>query len=513
VGNDMIRNLILTFIISWTFLSPLAYSQESTIDRLSSAEAAIEQRAKGILSELDPNALVQVKLLSSKKKILLPGVGMLLDRNTEIEIKNSIIEMSVYTELDPFPKDVDGFLRQGLKLGNSDLRIRYKKLPESILGAKASRKALEVKLAQSEREKTKDLVEGSASYLGDRLFPYFLGSFALLALVFSGIAWILRSGITTSLASLGQLVSKAFSGAVESGGQYIAEPRIQEKRENGFQVPTSFSAHGMGSTIDDFDSLSLESLEAIFSDAYWCEEDAYASYVWRGLRGDRRAGLINSQKVDSSFFDYIVSVDPVPSTFHQHPYYAAPKSFFWTSQEDVAKWLRGAPQGYHVLSPMRKKNLSLALEERIKILESPLKATNIEPPAAKSTFRKLPSSEPLIELNSSDEAYLFRNIQSIHGGHVHYYKTWIWIMKLGAEARADIWRKYSAQEIASSLTGPKPFLDWVLKDLPESKSKLVEAYLLKSAGSKSSHIFSEVYEDIRGRVSDSNQNSSKKAAA
>lgn len=500
-------------ILKFTTLGLLGFSVVATqsqasdqLATLAQLESQLEDRAKKIIYAIDNKAVVIVKVKTKEKNMNLPGLGMREGTDIPVIIESSTINIDVYSALQPFPRDFDSILRRGLRLKSSDIRISYRQIPDSLKTAHADaesavQEAKDTEIAAAS-ERSRTLVESSTSNIAAQIFPvfvYFCIGVTALALL---LTWLLRGGLSSGLASL----EKALQALVQNSSKQSSP---QEFRESTTKTPRRGEFHSLESKlqnqskVDAISNLETASLVSLFADAYWCEEDQYASYLWAKLDSPKRSEVIEESPLPQGYYSYISSLDPEELNFHAHPWYLRPALGSATvSNLDLVSALKSSPGFYSAVSPMRKPHLKIPLKARLQWIEASSRSKEMQDldsilPKTKSPLRILPQSESVIELSLEDEEFLFASIDGMPRNNIDVCQSWVWAKVLRPDERQSIWSDYTAQEIAEALEAPTVFVQWLLAELPKTKSELISAYIQKVAPSKESPIYKEIFSRIR----------------
>ncbi len=450
-------------------------------------ESTVEQRVLNTLRDFDHDAIVNVDMKQKQIQLSMPSANLLSFAPVPATVESISLYIEIQTKLDPIPKDLDSIIRQKLQIGNADVVIKYIPTPLELLEKKTS-------LRNEEWANQKNHYLGMLQSLvpkeGLAWWSAVLAG-ALVAFAF-GLAMLFR----WAMRSASEPLRKSLEGAFQNQGALRAPP----PRPALPDVVRSHASDAPLVSFDDqgFENFPLHSLEALFSDCYWCEEDAYASYLWSLLTPSVRLQLFQKGEVESDYFKFIQSVQPEKEAYHLHPTYLKPASILRLSQADLSLWIAKHPEAYGYLSPIRRKHLNLSLEQRLKMGKQAVVAEDALPlpPSKASKKRLLRVSDRIETLADTDEVFLWQNIEDISVDHIREVPSLIWMKKFSEAEIKEFLGQFSAIELGIGLVGPGEFRSWVLSHVPEKKRELIESYGEKQTATRASDEFEVIYHKL-----------------
>ncbi|MGZ3745381.1 MAG: hypothetical protein ACXWRA_16380, partial [Pseudobdellovibrionaceae bacterium] len=230
--------------------------------------------------------------------------------------------------------------------------------------------------------------------------------------------------------------------------------------------------------------MSAISLRALLSDAYWCERDRYAAWVWSCLSPLKKIELLESWGPFESYVGYLSRIEPEEDRFHLDPAYLKPQPCHKVSNKDIMNVLKTNKAVWLSLSQMRRQNLPLALRERIDFS----KWTPTENQGAQvsklwgtlnSPLRALPAQLGINSLTEQDELVLMENPEIVTGSLRRQLPSLVWVALLPKPEREKLLQKIPAQSLAEVWVGPQKALQLILEVLPEKKRELLHDYAKK----------------------------------
>jgi hypothetical protein len=188
---------------------------------------------------------------------------------------------------------------------------------------------------------------------------------------------------------------------------------------------------------------------------------------------------------------YCVDIRPNELSYHEHPYYLAPRGLLWTSQEDLSSQVRKDFSLWHFLSPMRQQNLPLNLEERLTAVQTK--------PDSKKSFSEGHSPLRILEakltwkdLSSEDEATLLNHPEMVPVTMRRNIRSLVWLVQKDDVFIQKALARYDARSLALAWIGPEDLLKKLEAHLPEKKLKLLLNYKEKMAPSRSSDAYASL---------------------
>lgn len=464
------------FLAILAILSVAIFAQANSLSVISEMESNLTAKLRGIVTPVDPDAIVMVNISVRKISTALPTTGMealnFFGSDTRHTVESNDIDsvkVSVYSSLDPFPADIRGILENSLKL--------YAKKGELTV-AKLDAKTTEIFKKRDEvaNQRTEELKKVARDYSeqSQRLVYILAGAIGIAIL----LAGIMVSGFMRG--GMGRL-SKGFSEIkidTGGGGGMTALPPPSAETSSTGGKGGGFVAGGAGAA--RLDDMRVESLLSLLVDCYWCEKDAYAHWMWTQISPGKKSELLTAWAPLASYVDYFTHQNAMEDRFHNDPYYLGSAHFQQVSNSDLETSLREDMNLWASMSSMRKESLKLTLKERLDLREMESRgmtpSTRSLPPSAP---RHLPAQIEIRELSEEDERLMFQEPYRIGAATARRLPSWVWVALLPRDERASVLNAVSAQAIAECWVGPEDVLRAVLEVMPEKKRNLFDEYRAK----------------------------------
>jgi hypothetical protein len=185
---------------------------------------------------------------------------------------------------------------------------------------------------------------------------------------------------------------------------------------------------------------------------------------------------------------FFAEVSAVAKSYHEHPYYLTPTNLTMISQKDLCAAVKKDFGLWNYLSPMRKQNLPLSLDEKLKATQStPSKEKSI--PNVKSALRALETKPTWGEISSDDETALFNNPGMVPDPMKQHIRSLVWLAQKDKTQIQKVLSKYDAKALASAWIGADEVLKNLESSIPEKKLKLLQTYKEKVRPSRQSEIY------------------------
>ena len=410
-------------------------------------EAAIELKVRSILAPFEPRSVVIVAAKQSAMPLDLPGLGLRLSdltpsREGTVSIEDvAAVDVTVLTPR-ALPEDLKLTLTKALA-PQSKFHFQFETLSSEV-----------------------------ASYARNEFTPIAAGSagpgFSIVGI--SGVAlavgvvawWVLRR---ISVGAVDRLV-QGISPALEASGQQAPQPTQRQ----------SATVHSSAGGKLELEGFSVESLVAVLSDCYWCEEDEYGAWIWNEMSPEQRKQVLAKWAGGKMYASFVTGFPPHKESFHTHPYYVAPSDLSTVSMDGAAEWLQREASAWHLLSPLRQKHLKLELKKRVALADIKAPTAAISQPVASSKVRVVTQSMDITSLSAQDELQLWENPAFVPPALRNGIASLVWVAKLGDRDRQTLLAGYSARDLASVWLGPVPVLAIIENTLPEKKRTLVAKY-------------------------------------
>lgn len=465
------RKLLFFFLL----VAPLL-AKGDLLDRVR-LENALQERLHDTFKLYDDKAQILVRLEIRGYSGGLPGVSggnAGLINPDRIELADiSKVTVDVYSSLDNVPEEAKTALMDAVPIKEKGrIDLTFKKIPAL---AAAPGKAIDA------RDISSALDQAVASF--SKIFAVLL----LIAFVaFLTASWILDSKRLGEFRAQFKLLVEAVGGS-EDRTPMAALP-AQEKAGPALQATESGEV-GM------FDHWNTESLREIFADAYWCELDGYAHWLWKNLGTTQRAEVLKELPIAKDYCTFFVEKEPTGYAFHEHPYYMDPLPLSTVSQEDLGNLVKKEIALWQRLSPMRRRKLPLTLDEKIAALQSKPASKSQNFSSIKSALRKLQTNQSIGEITELDEESICKNPDVVPAEMRHHIRSLVWLARRDPEFVKKTLAKYDARSLASAWIGPGEVLKPLESALPEKKLKLVQSYRVKMFPTRDSETYQQLVDE------------------
>ncbi|MEO6459392.1 MAG: hypothetical protein ABIO95_02985 [Bdellovibrionota bacterium] len=485
--------LLMRTIISLSiFLLIAAYSHPGQAQARALAsevdlERTLEDRVRPLVLRYDPDALVRVNV--SFRKISSPLPGTALDvhdysgSSDSGTVRDGEISGMVVT-LFSAKENIPDWLQQEISSLVPGVKPRIER--------KALSPEAQQSMIQNRPSDPTQILESAISALTSqaRTFSlYLVAGFG--GILFLGIGLgalvafslqkrrstethkLLESRLIPALNNLGQGADAGSSSRTTVVQATLSAP------VGGFQGQGGGSSESSGPASASVAGLSLEALESVLSDCYWCHQDTYAAWLWSAMTPDQRNATYSSKFVDREYIKWIQSLPREKMEEHLNPVYLHPLALHRVSQVDMARWVEKYPIGFHVLSPMRQKTLPISLKTRLACAaETPDEKTKTPAfPERDSAKRILPVIQQFGELSPEDETTLLHNPLLVSESLRSHIRSLVWLALKPLDHRQKILSEHSAEALAAAWWGSEEVLARLNEALPEKKRQMLEGYL------------------------------------
>jgi hypothetical protein len=456
--------LLLVLMTSW-------FAKADLLERMK-LEDTLKNRIEDAFRLYDPKARALIRFDYKTFTGTLPGTSI----ETRGEVNNFNIDsgdinrvsIEIFTDLEDVTPEAKDYVLKAIPIEKSKVSVEYKKLkaqfPKEVAKPNLDPQALST-IAQ-------DTVNSMTKLLGTLFGATLL---VLIAFVFHQNSKKLKEfklQIQLLTAAFGERASAPMPAAMPQGAGAMAGANYS-------------GAHSSGKENHSLKKLGLSSLKELFADAYWCRDDAYASWLWKNIESEQKSELLAQLSFMKSYSLFFVDIGPRELSYHEHPYYLDPMGLLWISQEDLSAQVRLNYSHWHFLSPMRQQNLPLTLEER-------LTAVQTKPDTRKPNFESRPPSELRVleaklswgELSSEDESALFNHPEMVPAAMRNNIHSLVWLAQKDDTFIQKALAKYDARTLAAAWVGPDGVLKKLEAQLPEKKLKLLLNYKEKMIPSR-----------------------------
>lgn len=500
--------------LSWAVVLSNAHAAgDGVLQEQIQLEDQIQARVVSIVRPFDPLVQAKVTLTLKEVAVPLPGTGLGQTRMIPLDVsgalaQNSIeeVRVAVETRQSPPPKWLEAKIRDAISIPGTKISFVFSAVPtEAVvayeralddqvrrnLGAPPSKRDPAATAQPSEPEP----IRMPPAEADPKLLSVLAGMLGALV-VFGFLGLALNRANHRSLA---RLMEEKLIPAMEQASQ--SRPSLPMGNAGGGggadrALPSPAAAMDASAGGEDFQELPLAGVLALLSDCYWCEEDAYAHYVWTRLPVERRLEVMDKSQLDANYFRHFRGFTPSNLGFHLDPYFLKPLSLNHLSQSDLGEWLKKHPEAATVLSPLRLRSLPLKLEDRLQYVVNANEGGKPNARSAKFSFpdraselRKLGAQLDVHQLTGEDELYVFKHAKDVPASNRASIQTLAWLALRSLNYRKDILGKVDARELAGSWSGPKEVLAKLKEAIPEAKWKLLESYIESTVPDRNSDTF------------------------
>lgn len=464
------KQLLIAFVILAT--SVIAHADLLERMRL---EDALKNRIEDAFRLYDPQARALIRFDYRTYSGTLPGTSIEAygDMNTlnidSADINRVVIE--VFTNLEEITPEAKEYVLKAIPIAKNKITVEYKKPKDQIPKDPAKPNLDPQSLAVIAQDAISSMMKVFGSLFGATL------------LVLFGFLFHQNSKKMKEFKLQVQLLTAAFADRAP-----MPLPAAAAAGGN----KSSYDTGGNGrKNREATQNLSLASLKELFADAYWCREDAYASWLWKNLESEQKTQLLNELSFMKDYSLFCVDIRPSELSYHEHPYYLSPRGLLWTSQEDLSAQVRQDFGLWHFLSPMRQQNLPLVLEERLTAVQTKPESKNtlIE---AQSPLRTLEAKLSWKDLSSEDEATLLNHPEMVPVAMRANIRSLVWLVQKDEAFIQKALARYDARSLALAWVGPESLLKKLEAQLPEKKLKLLLNYKEKMAPSRNSDAYASL---------------------
>lgn len=446
---------------------------------LSQIRRDIQQRLEQIIKTQDENASADVifsfKKPKKKNKIENPFILSTIDPK-EVEGKEiRSIRISIFSRFTKktIPKDLEKKLRA--------ITREYAKSYSFTYNEKLVSKA-------SFTDQLKELNLFEAAILCSLL------GVILIISIGAGVMFFRRKSRKSD--NLGDVITDSVSSlksAIETlaASQGMRDEFPQTSKPMSFEINT-----GSDSFMKD---LNIESLEEIFMDCYWCEEDEYASFLWTKLDISRKSKILSRNKLMGDYANYISNLEGIDTGNINETYYFNPLGLGSIDNEGLTKLIKKYKSVFHLLPKVRVANLKIdASEKRVLMLtkfskqDTELELQNINWDEYKTTRSRSFDSSHVFYFESLEEEEKFFDEGKVDFTLVKSFPSLVWLTYLREDDILDILDPFTAKELAIAWEGPENVLIKLESVLPEKKVELLKSYQSQVESKRESPIFMEI---------------------
>lgn len=457
-------------------------SNSDTLNVVVELEVKITQKVKAIIQSIDPDAIVTTEVSIKKVNTQLAGtqmtaVGLFATGDTQ-KIEDADIDtitVHVYTSVDEFPKEVSRMVESSIMSITKKGRVQISKMDKETSDIISKRKEYSKIQAEGFQK-----IGSYAEQLSRVIFIAVGSALAGLAIILLVLSVIQMRFQAKAISNLAEKIS---SIKPNDPIDYMKNAQLSAPEQHQMlSPPESRQAlpapdHSENHKLEDFSTPSLRNLIA---DAYWCNKDSYASWIWTKLAPDRKVQLLTAWPALQTYVSYLSNIDPQPDRYHFDASYLKPQDNYQISNDDLMKWLRENKSAWSEISRMRKEALELSLKERIDFanakIDSAKAGASTKWTQTPSPERKLPMQVELVNFSDHDEAYAYVHHQTVPASLRRQMHSLIWLALLPLAEREKLLQFIPAQSLAEIWIGPVDALAKISESLPEKKRELIQEY-------------------------------------
>jgi hypothetical protein len=460
-------------------------------------ENLLDQKISGIITRVDPDAIVIVSLVEKKmpKASRLPMTAFTvkdiksLENETPIDIQSASIH--IYSHQTSLPKATTELISTLISKLGAKPEWTFTKLPEEL----TLRSNVTVIPPDVITDTKKPSVEASTSDFTpaiarlEKTLAYLLVCAGILgSLLFILYLYINQTQVKNLVSVLTLGFHNLKNQAVESAPMPVAETVTPMQLEN----PASPNSAANPRDLSDF---SNESLTALISDCYWCEKDGQAAFLWTLLSTTQKTELMKSLPFMKEYGEYLLTSTPHPEGLEQDPYYLSPLMIQHLNNVTLSALVKKYPQLFNALSFSRKQALDLSPLERLQLSQSELPKGSLPSfeTVSASHDRKLNKSIH-ISFRSEDEELEILKQRNLSTEIKAQIPSLGWLFEVPPEKIKDIFSTFTASELATAWIGPAPVLQKLSKLLPSKKWELMQSHLLTARPSRHSDTFKRIHQ-------------------
>jgi hypothetical protein len=221
-----------------------------------------------------------------------------------------------------------------------------------------------------------------------------------------------------------------------------------------------------------------DSLLALLTDCYWCEEDSYAKYIWNKLTESKQLELVKKSTILNSYSGFLEKEIPQDLNLLKDSYYLNPLFLFHISNKDLSGLIRKNKQLISQVSLLRKKTITMQYKE---IISSP---TAVGPgPVIDNNY--LSSFNPSIKRNLNTTFNTFSSVvdeEKFFAGnpglaYMKNHPSLGWSRHLSDEQVREILGHFNILDLAAAWIGPEEDLKRMALLLDEKSQAKLESLL------------------------------------
>ncbi|MCT4640892.1 MAG: hypothetical protein N4A33_01255 [Bacteriovoracaceae bacterium] len=466
-------------------------------------ETFLSNHLTDVLKSYDERGVVRVDLEMKNKRLELPGTNFIVSSNIigNLDKKNvKSLTVNVFSELKELPKEFKDYITDKTKKIATNPKIKFVQLEKRVNGF--------------EQTIASGIEKISAKTGGDKNLIYVLIAIPVTILL---IALFFRSQLKSSTTAMSNQLQGLTAALQEQGIGTSMEALNVEGTSSG-----SNGSDG-GSTILEqsmWEAMNKEFYIGLLSDCYWCEEDAYASFVWSKVPVEMKRYLLDDSVIDEEYTRHISKIAPQDKGFGQNPYYLNPWPYEKMSNEDLGKLVSEDKRLFSYISPMRLTKIELTLEEKLECIAQASTNAMKEELFLSKIENQGESQRRYFDTIGEFDFGSFEEEDQLLGMDVEFsimkkFPSLGWILKLDDEKIIEILSSYQAKELATALFVSDSTKEKILSKMPEKRRELIDSYAQKTKAVKNNvfkSIVSRVYLELEATVGKSDENAEKQSA-
>ncbi|MFN8846369.1 MAG: hypothetical protein ACK5W9_05925 [Bdellovibrionales bacterium] len=481
---------------TWIFLllfpiSTLA-QQSETLSVIVELETKITEKVRNIIKPVDPDAIIYTNVNIKKLDVDLTGTQMAtlgfmatsdIKKIDDADIQS--IEVTVLSSKPEFPKEV-AKLVENVVLGVSKKgKVTVTKMQDSTFEA-----------IQKNREYSKVQAENfqKIGKYAENFYQLLIWFGIAIIVGFAGVQILLsqltRKTLTSTANDIVEKLAMINSNSASSEPVRAVAPALASPEQMALLPAPRKSELAPQNQV--LDQLSQKTLLALISDAYWCEQDGYAAWLWAHLNPRMQSQLMSSWSQLSQYIRFLDSVPAVEEGFHYDSSYLSPAEIQHLSNQDLLEFLRTNPKAWGRISMMRRKAIPLGLKERVEFAKFANDQTQQAWPHSPSPLRELPQQIEISRLTEDDERSILENPSLVPENLRSRLPSLVWLYMCPVDVREQTLQSLPAQNLAEIWVGPEEVLIELESLLPEKKKALLKDYLSITKPNRSSPLLKQV---------------------
>ena len=467
-GRKNRSNVACRLFIALLLLCPWpAAAQMMNQHDLTAAADLMERKIGHFVRGFDAKALVYVSFTTKRPKRVantkMPSTPFVLDSlkldGPDQEVTITGVQVDVFTADGKLEQAAGDMVKRLAAIGKAKVGVKVEALPAGY---------------QTRAPPGRELMELVRKY-EPNLQPgalFIAGSVALVVLLFLVFVVIFMRQTKKRLQSVDQAVGSLVNAIQESGGGAAAATPAAAAAAAGPQREQGSDA--ADAEREFFRQLSDESLLALISDCYWCEQDAYGAWVWNRISVEAQNRLLKKVGYLDVYAGYLRNVTEGDSGYVRDPYYLTPQALEKAGNDVLTEKVRADAGLLKILPEMRIQALDLGAVERLEMQREANEKEDTPqlPPLEESELRTLHKRQ-LIRVKTVDEEKQLMEMQDLELDAIADIPSLIWTSRLQDEGLEKVLGGINARDLASAWVGPEEVLSRIEGMLPPRKKDLL----------------------------------------